>query len=155
MNEKVKLGRYRNTSYFVRCEIGGSERQYTWAGAKGNRIDIKEIPKEVVDYLTMNSICFDKGELVFVEDNDSTKEIKDGIADKESYEKNTHTREDIEKMLKGNFMKMKSSLNDITVDSEKQFVLEVAQDMQDDLTKGKIDVLTEWMGVEDSSMIFD
>jgi hypothetical protein len=154
MGETVKLGRYRNTSYFVRCDINGFERQYTWSGAKGNRIDIKDIPREVVDYLTMNSLCFDKGELVFVEEDDKVKEIKNGIADKESYDNNTHTKEQIEKILSGNFMKMKKELSDITVDSEKQFILGVAQEMQDDLAKGKIDFLAEWMGI-DSSVLFD
>ena len=43
---------------------------------------------------------------------------------------------------------MKKSLDEITIDSEKQFVIDVAQEMSDDLTKGKVKSLGEWMGVE-------
>ncbi|MBD1379210.1 hypothetical protein [Metabacillus arenae] len=150
----IKLARYRNTSYFARCFLSGGEKQYTWTGAKGNRIDIKEVPQEVFDYLSMNSQCFDNGELVIVEDTEESKQAKEHIADIESYENNTHTKEEIEKILKGNFPKMKKELNDITVDSEKQFVLSVAQEMQDELAKGKIDFLAEWLGI-DSAILFD
>jgi hypothetical protein len=154
MAEKIKLARYRNTSYFVKYDADGSNKQYTWAGSRNGKVDTKEVPKEVVEWLQMNSICFDKGELVIIEDNESTKEVKDGIVEIEVYEKNTHSKEEIEKLLKGNFMKMKSQLNDITVDSEKNFVIEVASEMKDDLTKGKIDFLSDWMKV-DSSILFD
>ena len=60
MSEKIKLARYRGTPYYVRCEVGGSEKQYTWNGSRGSRVEIKHVPREVVDYLTMNSRCFDK-----------------------------------------------------------------------------------------------
>ncbi len=154
MSDKIKLARYRNTGYFVKYDADGSNRQYTWNGSKNGRVDIKEVPKEVVEWLSMNSICFDKGELVIVEDNDNVKEIKDGIMEIETYENNTHTEEEIEKIIKGNFMKMKSELNKITVDSEKQFVIQVAIKFKDELTKGKIDFLAEWMNI-DASILFD
>lgn len=155
MSEKVKLARYRNTSYFVRYDADGSSRQYSWNGSKNGKPDIKEVPREVVDWLSMNSICFDKGELVILEDNETTKEIKDGIVEIETYENNTHTQEEIEKILTGNINKMKSELNKITVDSEKQFVIEVASSLKDELTKGKLDFLAGWMGIVDSSILFD
>lgn len=155
MSEKVKLARYRNTSYFVRYDADGSSRQYSWNGSKNGKPDIKEVPREVVDWLSMNSICFDKGELVILEDNETAKEIKDGIVEIETYENNTHTQEEIEKILTGNINKMKSELNKITVDSEKQFVIEVASSLKNELTKGKLDFLAEWMGIVDSSILFD
>lgn len=155
MSEKVKLARYRNTSYFVRYDADGSSRQYSWNGSKNGKPDIKEVPREVVDWLSMNSICFDKGELVILEDNETTKEIKDGIVEIETYENNTHTQEEIEKILTGNINKMKSELNKITVDSEKQFVIEVASSLKNELTKGKLDFLAGWMGIVDSSILFD
>jgi maltodextrin utilization protein YvdJ len=154
MADKIKLARYRNTSYFLKYDADGSNKQYTWAGSRGGKVDVKEVPKEVVEWLQMNSICFDKGELVIVDDNEETKEVKDGIVEIETYENNTHSKDEIEKLINGNFMKMKSALAKITVDSEKNFVIEVASEMKDDLTKGKIDFLSDWMGV-DSSILFD
>ncbi|MEM5009251.1 hypothetical protein WKH57_00890 [Niallia taxi] len=153
MSEKIKLARYRNTSYFVRYDADGASRQYTWNGSKNGKPEIKEVPREVADWLAMSSICFDKGELVIIDDNDTTTEIKDGISELEAYENNTHTQEEIEKILTGNINKMKAELKKITVDSEKQFVIEVASSFKDDLTKGKLDFLAEWMGV-DSSILF-
>lgn len=150
----IKLARYRNTNYFVRCPLSGGEKQYTWTGAKGTKVDIKEVPEDVFDYLTMNSRCFDNGELVIVQDSEGSKEALENIADIESYENNTHSKDEIEKILKGNFPKMKKSLSEITVDSEKQFVLSVAQEMADELAKGKIDFLAEWMNV-DADILFD
>ncbi|KON87346.1 hypothetical protein AF332_11255 [Sporosarcina globispora] len=154
MAEKIKLARHRNTSYFVRYDADGSNRQWSWAGSRNGKIDTKEVPKEVVEWLQMNSVCFDKGELVIVEDNEFTKDVKDGIVEIETYENNTHSKEEIEKLLGGNINKMKAELKKITVDSEKQFVIEVASALKDDLTKGKLDFLSEWMGV-DSDILFD
>lgn len=150
----VKLARYRNTNYFVRVPLSGGEKQYTWTGAKGNKIDIKEVPQEVFDYLTMNSLCFDKGELVIVGEEKEIEEAINNIADPESYEKNVHTKEEIEKILKGNFPKMKKILGEITVDAEKQFVISVAQELVNDLPKGKIDFLAKWMNTE-ADLLFD
>lgn len=110
MTEKIKLARYRSTSYFVGYTGDGGHKQYTWSGSKNGKADIKEVPKEVVEWLTMNSVCFDKGELVIVEDNETTKEIKDSIVESEAYENNIHTKEEIEKMIKsGNIAQLKIS----------------------------------------------
>ena len=147
MNETVKLARYRNTSYFVKYTGNGQERQYTWSGSKNGRPDIITVPRDVVDWLTMNTLCFDKGQLVILEDEVVVKEIKDTITEVDAYENNTHTKEEIEKLLGGNINKLKAELKKITVDSEKQFVIDTASDMKDDLTKGKLDALAEWMGV--------
>ncbi|WP_080845562.1 hypothetical protein [Cytobacillus gottheilii] len=153
MADKIKLARHRNTSYFVKYDADGSNRQWSWAGSRNGKIDIKAVPKEVVEWLQMNSICFDKGELVIVEDNEETKEVKDGIVEIETYENNTHSKEEIESLLTGNVNRMKKELGKITVDAEKQFVIEVASTFKDDLTKGKLDFLSEWMGV-DSDILF-
>jgi hypothetical protein len=154
MSEKVKLARYRNTSYFV-GSIDGSNVQYTWNGSRNGKAEIKEVPRDVVNWLTMNSICFDKGELVILEDDkQAVEEIKDSIVEREAYDNNTHTQEEIKKLLEGNINKMKAELKKITVDSEKQFVIEVANELKDELTKGKLDFLAGFMGV-DSSILFD
>lgn len=154
MNETVKLARYRNTSYFVKYTGNGQDRQYTWSGSKNGRPDVKAIPREVVDWLTMNTSCFDKGQLVILEDEVVVKEIKDTIAEVEVYENNTHTTEEIEKLLNGNINKLKAELKKITVDSEKHFVIDVASNLKDDLTKGKLDALADWMGVS-ADILFD
>ena len=156
MTEKIKLARYRSTSYFVGYTGDGGHKQYTWAGSKNGKADIKEVPKEVVEWLTMNSVCFDKGELVIVDEDDSTKQIKESIVDAEAYTNNTHTKEEISKMIKtGNIAQMKNKLEKITVDSEKQFVIDVASEFSDDIPAGKLKALAEWMGVEDPSLLFD
>ncbi|EHA30572.1 hypothetical protein BSSC8_21570 [Bacillus subtilis subsp. subtilis str. SC-8] len=104
----------------------------------------------------MNSVCFDKGELVIVEDNETTKEIKDSIVESEAYENNIHTKEEIEKMIKsGNIAQLKNKLDKITVDSEKQFIIDVASEFSDDIAAGKLKVLADWMGVADPSLLFD
>ena len=154
MNETVKLARYRNTSYFVKYTGNGQERQYTWSGSKNGRPDIISVPRDVVDWITMNTSCFDKGQLVILEDEVVVKEIKDTITNVEVYENNTHTKEEIEKLLGGNINKLKAELKKITVDSEKQFVIDVASDMKDDLTKGKLDAIADWMGVS-ADILFD
>lgn len=154
MNETIKLARYRNTSYFVKYTGNGQERQYTWSGSKNGRPDVKVVPREVVDWLTMNTSCFDKGQLVIQEEDLIVNEIKDTITEVDTYENNTHTKEDIEKLLGGNINKLKAELKKITVDSEKQFVIDVASDMKDDLTKGKLDALADWMGVS-ADILFD
>ncbi|MCA1021641.1 hypothetical protein [Halobacillus litoralis] len=150
----VKLSRYRNTGYFVRAFTSQGEKQYTWSGAKGNKVDTKEVPNEVYDYLTMNSLCFDKGELVIAEDNEDAEDLKQSIDDVEAYDHNTHTKEEIEKILKGNTNKMKKELESVTSESEKQFVISIAQEMAEDMTKGKLDFLAEWMGT-DADILFD
>lgn len=157
MIEKVKLARYRNTSYFVKYDADGTTRQYTWNGSRNGRVDIKDVPRDVVDWLSMNSACFNNGELVIVKDEKNeevTEEIKEGIIEREVYENNTHTPEEIKKLLEGNINKMKAELKKITIDSEKHFVIEVANEIKEDLTNGKTSFLSEWMGV-DSSILFD
>ncbi|WP_144459099.1 hypothetical protein [Bacillus pumilus] len=156
MAEKVKLARYRNTSYFVGYTGDGANKQYTWAGSKNGKVDIKEVPRELVDWLTMSSVCFDKGELVLIEENEESKEIQDSINDVETYVNNTHTKEEIEAMIKsGTIPQLKKKLAEITVDAEKQFVIDVASEFSEEIPSGKLKAMAEWMGVEDSSILFD
>ncbi|SNZ09947.1 hypothetical protein SAMN05421503_1432 [Terribacillus aidingensis] len=154
---KIKVARRRNTPYVVNYTADGSRRVFTWNGSKNGKIDSKDIPQEVVEWLTMNSRCFDEGELYIVEDkaNADVTEIVDNILDKETYTSNTHTEEEIEAILKGNVNAMKSKLSKITVEEEKQFVIDVAQKM--DLTASKAKFLAEWMEVPngDPSLLFE
>lgn len=153
--ETVKLARYRNIPYYVRCNVNGVPFKAEWVGSKPNGVvDVKEVPKFVADWLHMNTICFERGELVIVEESSASNEVKGNIVDTETYENNTHQREDILKLLQGNINKLKAELKKITVDSEKQFVIDVAFSVKEELTKGKIDVISEWMGIS-ADILFD
>lgn len=124
MSDKVKLARYRNTSYFVGYTGDGGLKQFTWSGSKNGKAEIKEVPRDVVDWLTMNSVCFDKGELVIVDEDDSTKQIKESIVDAEAYTNNTHTKEEISKMIKtGNIAQMKISLKRLQLTQKNSLLL--------------------------------
>lgn len=151
---EVILARHRNTEYTVRCEINGNEKKYTWKGSKGNKVDRKKVPQEVVDWLNMSTVCFNKGNLVIEGDDDNSNQLKDEIADRNSYDNNTHSREDVEKILKGNYKAMEKELKNITVDDEKRFVLDIALEMQDELTGGKQTQIAEWAGL-DKDILFD
>lgn len=105
-----------------------------------------KLPHEVVDWLLMNSVTFSEGELVIVEDSDEAKEIISNIDDTEKYENNTHSREEIVKILEGNFMKMKSELGKITVLQEKQYVVDLAKEIKLD-SSSKQKYLADWLDV--------
>lgn len=143
--ETIKIARLRNFPYTVNYMVNGGLKTYQWAGSKGDKLDIKEIPVEVVDWLIMTSKCFKDGELKIIEDSAEAKEIASNIDDIESYSNNTHTRDEIIKVLQGNFNKMKSVLEKITVQSEKQYVLDVAREIKLDVAS-KQKFLAEWIG---------
>ena len=74
MEEKIKLARYKKTPYSVRFE----GKRYEWGGSKGRQYSTKEVPPEVVDYLSLNTTALKNGELVIldIESNENAKEIK-------------------------------------------------------------------------------
>lgn len=144
----VILARYRNSDYIVRCEIDGVQKKYTWKGSKGNKIDRKKVPQSVVDWLIMNTVCFSKGALVVEGDKKTIEEIVEEFSDKEEYESNTHSYEEIVKILKGHHKTMEKELKKITVDDEKRFIVDVAKEIQDELTAGKLKFIAEWYGQE-------
>jgi len=144
----VKVARYRTTDYILNYPTdAGAVRTYVWSGSKGKHVDVKELPKEVVDYLLINSLCFKNGDLAIVEDTQEAKEIVDSMPEKEEYKANTHSREEAEKLLKGNFNKMKAELNKITNKDEKKFFIEVAKEIGLD-SHGKLKFLADWYGVK-------
>lgn len=146
MPEKmIKVSRYRTGEYTVNYNTNNRTMTYKWAGCQPNKIDTKEIPSYVVDWLTMNTKAFVNGNLVIEEDENSEEYLKN-IDDTENYKDNIHTREEIEKILTGNFNKMKSELNKITNQSEKDFVISIAQEIKIDSTS-KREFLAEWTGI--------
>ncbi len=152
MSEKtVRVSRYRNGDYVVNYDVGGRLVTYKWAGCRGNRIDTKEIPAYVVDWLIMNTNAINNGSLVIEKDEDS-KEIRENINYEEVTKYSTHTRQEIETLLKGNYNRMKSQLNQITNKSEKEFIINVAQDLKLD-SVAKREFLSDWIGIK-SDMLF-
>lgn len=145
--ETVKIARLRNFPYTVNYtqSANGGLKTYQWIGSKGNKYDIKEIPKEVVDWLMIASNCFKDGELKIIEDTEIAKEAVSNITEKEEYQNNTHTREEIIKILQGSLSKMKSELEKITVQAEKQYVLDVAKEIKLDVAS-KQKFIAEWIG---------
>lgn len=145
MEEKIKLARYKKTPYSVRFE----GKRYEWGGSKGKQYSIKEVPPEVVDYLSLNTTALKNGELVIldIESNENAKEIIDNMleSDSKQYEINSITKDEIINLLQGNYKKMEKELNKITSQSTKEFVLQVAKEIKiDSLTKQKI--LKNWIG---------
>lgn len=149
MEEKIiKVARYRTSNYYVNYPTSnGGIKSYIWSGSKGKKVDIKPLPVEVVDYLTVNSLCFKNGDLKIVEDTKEAKELVEAIPEKEEYEANTHTREEVEKILTGNINKMKSELKKITNKDEKKFFIEVAKEINLD-SNSKLKFLSDWYGVK-------
>lgn len=141
--EKVMLGRYRNTEYIVNFD----NKKYLWMGSKGKKIDQKEVPMDLYNYLQMSTTCFAKGELVIIPRNDEEKELVEEIVEKEEYLANTHTREEVIKLLEGNTNKMKAELEKITRKEEKQFVINVAKEINLD-SAAKRKFLVEWLGTQ-------
>lgn len=151
---EIKVARYRNYPYIVNYDNGSSVKKYRWNGSKGSKHEVKSIPKEVVDHLVMNSQCFRQGELKIIDDTEEAKETIDNLDEKEEYEANTHSFEEAEKILKGNYKKMEKELQNITVHDEKKFFIEVAKEINlDSATKQKI--LADWYGVDRETLFSD
>jgi ribosome-interacting GTPase 1 len=153
MSEKmIKVSRYRIGDYTVNYNENGRLLTYRWAGSQPNRIDTKEIPEHVVNWLVMNTNALTNGNLVIEEDEDS-KDIIENIDNDDTYKNNIHTRKEIEKLLTGNFTKAKKEeLNKITNQAEKDFVINVAQELKID-SVSKREFLADWVDM-DVNMLF-
>ena len=156
MAEKVKLKRVRKLSYTVNfpTESGGI-RTYVWAGSKGNRYDVKEVPLEVFDWLSFNTSTFKDGELKIIDDTPEVKELVETLPEKEEYEANSNDNEQIEKLLKGSIANLKKGLEKITSSSEKRNVIDYAREVKDDLPNGKLKAIAEWAGKKQDVLFGD
>lgn len=141
--EKIVLARYKNTDYTVNYE----NKRYVWYGSKGSIISKREVPMDVYEWLTMNTFAMQNGELVLDSSNENLEELKENIYEIEEYEVNSISKEDITKLLNGNFKKMESELNKIEADSTKRFVLEVAREIGLE-SSAKQRFIKEWLGTE-------
>ena len=154
MAEKmIKVSRYRTGNYAVNYNQNGRTVTYKWAGSKHGRVDTQLVPEYIVNWLLMNANTFANGSLV-IEEDENSKEIVDSIDKDEEIKNNVHTREEVEKLLSGNFTKTKQDeLNKITNKAEKDFVINVAKEMKlDSVAKRKF--LVEWAGIN-SEMVFE
>lgn len=155
MEQMIKVARHRSTPYVFNYNTNGGTKRYEWSGCMGNKIDSKTLPIEAVDWLLMNSTCFRMGELVIVEDTEHAKEIVENLgSDINDYKNNIRTKEEIVQLLQGNFMKMQKSLNLITIDAEKKFVIEIAKELSNELVGAKLKFMAEWTGVP-QDILFD
>lgn len=127
--KEIKVARYRNIPYIYNFATSTGVKRYEWAGSKGDKIDIKLLPEDAVNYLLMNSICFDQGELVIIEDSEEAKEIISNIGDIEGYENNAHTREEVIKYLNGSVKNLKDIIGKVTNKQEVLFIVDVAKEM--------------------------
>ena len=146
MAEKmIKVSRYRDGEYTVNYNMNGRLVSYKWAGSQGNKVDTKEIPDYVIDWLIMSTTAIKNGSLV-IEKDEASKEIIKNIGYENDTKDVIHTREEIETILKSAITKMKAELNKITNQTEKDFIINVAQEMKID-SVGKREFLAEWMGI--------
>lgn len=149
MADLVKLERVRGGDFIVNYNNGLSTKTFNWAGSKNGKTMTLSVPNELFEWLAHSTSTINDGELKVVETQANVEEIKANIPDLETYENNSHTREEIIKLLKGNINKMKSVLNKVTAQSEKQFIKSVADELNDSddegLPKGKNDFIEEWI----------
>ena len=141
--EKVILARYKNTDYTVNYE----NKRYVWYGSKGNIISKKEVPIDIYEWLTMHTYTFQNGELVLDGTNENLEELKENIYEIDEYNANAISKEDIIKLLNGNFKKMESEFKKIEIDSTKKFVLDVAREIGLE-SAAKQRFIKEWLGTE-------
>lgn len=141
--EKVTLLRHRGTEYVVNYE----NKKYVWPPSRGNVVSKKDVPMDVYEWLTSYTTAFRFGELVLDKTNENIDELKEHIYEIEDYEANSISKDEIKKILEGNFKKMESELNKIKLDSTKRFVLDVAKEIKIE-SAAKQRFIKEWLGTE-------
>lgn len=141
--KKVTLLRHRGTEYVVNYE----NKKYVWPPSRGNIVSKKDVPMDVYEWLTSYTTAFRFGELVLDKTNENIDELKEHIYEIEDYEVNSISKDEIKKILEGNFKKMESELNKIKLDSTKRFVLDVAKEIKIE-SAAKQRFIKEWLGTE-------
>jgi hypothetical protein len=100
--------------------------------AKKSNLDAAQL--KVVSEITGKKISIE--DIQFIDD------------DEDEDENNIEAEVAIEKLLKGNFMKMKSGLESYKSDEDKKTVYEIAIELKDGLSEGKKKYLREFLGKE-------
>jgi len=141
-----KVARNRSFEFTVNCPITKKETKFL--GSRNGFTDVKDIPEETFNWLMASTTTFKDGELALVEE-DGLVELKKATYEEEfeSIKANTHTRDEIVKILNGNTNAMKKQLESITIPEEKRFVVEIAKDIKLD-SVAKVDFIKAWSGVD-------
>lgn len=141
----IKLERLRNTPYTYNYLDGLRPESYVWQGSNGKLTSVKEVSEEAFHWLLQNTNAIGSGELRVVED-EAGKEAKEMIPDLEAYELNTHTREQIIKILNGTIPNLKKEVAKIENKDEISFWIDVAREIGIDSTS-KQKILAEKINV--------
>ena len=152
MSETVKLTRKRPTDYYVNYNNGIKNIPYKWSGATTKKEHTLQVPREVFDWLNMNTTAIKSGDLV-IADTEPLKDeiINNEIVDAEEYLANSHSRDEIIALLKGNINKMKKELNLVTSRQEKQFVKQIADELnnsEEGLNSTKYNFIVDWVKIK-------
>lgn len=143
MEDLITLERHKKSEYVVNHE----GKRYAWAGAKGNLVGKKDVPTGVYDYLQMFTSCFSDGELIVKARKDEDQSLLADMYEKDKYDVNGLTQEQVVAILKGTIKNMEAELGKVTSSTTKQFVLQVAKEIKlDNATKQKF--IKEWLGSE-------
>ncbi|EGT3606916.1 hypothetical protein FKF97_10965 [Clostridium perfringens] len=128
MEEQVILERHRPTPYTVNYE----NKKYEWLGSKNGVPSTKKVKREVYDFLAMGTSALESGKLILgkIMSEELKEELLEEIPDVEKYEINALTKEDVEKMLKGNLKTMEKAFSEIEESSTKQFIYKIAKEMK-------------------------
>ena len=120
VDKKVTLIRKQNKPYTVNYPVDGRNKKYVWNGTKGTRLDKKDVPFEVYEWLATYTSCFSKGQLIIDKTTDEDiLEIKDTIGGVEIIEHKILTQKEIEELFnKGNHLSLKKKLDKLTEGQE-------------------------------------
>lgn len=145
MSEKVILERRKHTDYWVNFPVdNGRVQEIKWSGSKGQKYMQKTVSREVFDYLNLETYAIKHGELKLVEKTENFKQVYEEIVDKEDYEANSMSDEEINKILGLPLNQMKSKLNKVTSRTERFHIRDIAES-NPDLAGTKTAFIEEWV----------
>ncbi|MBM7835740.1 hypothetical protein [Clostridium sardiniense] len=150
MEEQIILERHRQNPYTVNYE----NKKYEWLGARNGVPSVKKVPREVYDFIAMGTSALESGKLVLGKkiSDELKKDLLEEIPDVEKYEKNALTKEEVEKMLKGNLKSLEKAFSEIEEAATKQFIYKVAKEIKiENANKQKMikDLLGSGLSIEE------
>lgn len=151
MTETVKLVRKRPSDYTVRYNNGIKDVIYKWVGCKsGAKPFGLSVPREVFDHLNLAGSTISSGALVVDEDQPNKEDILNEVQGLDEAMANSHTAEEIQKLLRGNINSMKKELKLITSRQEKLFVKQIKENLAETegLNNTKIEFIDTWFKEE-------
>lgn len=154
MAETVKLVRLRKTDYTVRYNNGIKDIIYKWVGAKPNKKPFAlSIPREVFDHLNLGTTAISTGALVIADDTPAKEELLEEVQNLDEAIANSHSYEEIVKLVKGNMQVMKKELSLVTARQEKIFIKSIAEKINDEegLNNKKLEFINQWFEMNDDT----